>query len=537
LLVFAGFAAFAVEPGVQEAMRAEVEQLRETGRLSTGGIEVASGKLLARIYENRNFEPAWPDVESVNELIRLVESTADDGLDPADYHFEALDRVRARLAAGERFDAAEQAAIDIGMTDSLVRIGYHRRFGKVNPNDLDPDWNFQRELRRRDPAIVFQEAIDADSLAGYLERTFPRDKLYRRMQGYLVQYRDLAASGGWPRIPDGPTIRPGDGDPRLSVLAQRLAITGDLAADAVVDHEIYGGALEAAVRDFQARHGLYVDGAMGPATLRALNVTVEQRIEQIRVNLERARWVLDSLADYFVIVNIAGFRVYVFRDNEMTWSARAVVGRTYRKTPVFRSTMRYVVFNPDWTVPYSIATKDILPAVQNDPGYLAAGNYIVKDRNGKTVDPDGVDWGSLTRRNFPYTLVQQPGSNNALGEIKFMFPNEHAVYLHDTPAKGLFDRADRTFSSGCVRLENPFEFAGLLLAANGLDAAGIEQLRLSRQTKTVFLEKPVPVLLLYWTAEVGYDGRIRFYDDIYDRDRDVLDALNSPYRVELPETG
>ncbi|HEY5763188.1 MAG TPA: hypothetical protein VIS73_08265, partial [Rhodocyclaceae bacterium] len=223
LLVVAGLAAFSAEPGVQEAIRTEIEQLRETGRLSTGGIEVASGKLLARNYENRNFEPAWPDVESVNELIRLVESTADDGLDPADYHFEALDRVRARLAAGERFDAAEQAAIDIGMTDSLVRIGYHRRFGKVNPNDLDPDWNFQRELRRRDPAIVFQEAMDADSLAGYLERTFPRDKLYRRMQGYLVQYRDLAASGGWPRIPDGPTIRPGDGDPRLSVLAQRLA--------------------------------------------------------------------------------------------------------------------------------------------------------------------------------------------------------------------------------------------------------------------------------------------------------------------------
>ena len=266
-------------------------------------------------------------------------------------------------------------------------------------------------------------------------------------------------------------------------------------------------------------------------------MTVQQRIEQIRVNLERSRWVLDSLPEDFVIVNIAGFRVYVFRDHEMIWSARAVVGRTYRKTPVFRSTMRYVVFNPDWTVPYSIATKDILPDVQNDPGYLAAGNYVVKDGNGDLVDPAGVDWRSLHRRNFPFTLVQQPGKNNALGEIKFMFPNEHAVYLHDTPAKGLFDRADRTFSSGCVRVEHPFEFAALLLEANGLDAAGIEQLRLGRQTKTVFLEHPVPVLLLYWTAEVGNDGRIRFYEDIYDRDRDVLEALNSPYRVELPASG
>ena len=536
LLLFAGFAAPAVEPGVQEAIRAEIEQLRETGHLSVDGFEVASGELLARVYENRNFEPAWPDVEKMDELVRLVESTAEDGLDPTDYHLEALQRVRTRLAAGQRLDATERAAIDLGMTDSLIRIGYHRRFGKVNPNDLDPNWNFQRELRRRDPATVFQDAMDADSLAGYLDRTFPRDELYRRMQAYLLQYRDLAASGGWPRIPDGPTLEPGDSDERLPVLAQRLAITGDLPVDAGADPAVYGGALEAAVKDFQERHGLYVDGVVGPATLKALNVTVEQRIEQIRVNLERSRWVLDSLADDFVIVNIAGFRVYVFRDHEMTWSARAVVGTTYRKTPVFRSMMRYVVFNPDWTVPYSIATKDILPQVQRNPGYLAAGNYIVKSASGDVVDPAGIDWDSLGDGNFPYTLVQQPGPGNALGEIKFMFPNDHAVYLHDTPAKGLFHRAGRTFSSGCVRVEHPFEFAALLLAANGTDAAAIERLRRSGKTKTVFLEQPLPVLLLYWTAEVGRDGRIRFYDDIYDRDRDVLEALKSPYRVELPET-
>ena len=535
-LVFAGAPTLADEAETQEAIRSEIEQLRESGRLSLGDVEIASGELLARVYERRNFEPAWSGLEKMNALAELIEATALDGLSPADYHLGEIRRVQSMIANGRVLDAAARAALDIGLTDSLIRLGYHQRFGKVNPYDLDPDWNFAREFRNRDPALVIQEAIDADSLASYVENLFPREELYRQLQAYLAKYRDLAASGGWPVVPDGPTLRPGDKDERLPVLERRLAATGDLAPGVLVDTSVYGGALESGVRAFQERHGLDVDGIVGPGTLRAMNVTVEERIEQIRVNLERARWVLDNLGDDFVIVNIAGFRVYLYRDNEEIWSTRAVVGRTYRKTPVFRSTMRYLVFNPDWTVPYSIATKDILPKVQQDPGYLAAGDFIVKDRNGDVVETADIDWSALGGRNFPYTLVQQPGTNNALGEVKFMFPNEHAVYLHDTPGKGLFDRAARTFSSGCVRVEHPFRFAELLLEANSMDAASIEELRQSRQMKSVFLKEPIDVLLLYWTAEVGSDGRIHFYEDVYLRDRAVLEALNSPYQVVLPKT-
>lgn len=535
-LVFAGAPTLADEAETQEAIRSEIEQLRESGRLSLGDVEIASGELLARVYERRNFEPAWSGLEKMNALAELIEATALDGLSPADYHLGEIRRVQSMIANGRVLDAAARAALDIGLTDSLIRLGYHQRFGKVNPYDLDPDWNFARAFRNRDPALVIQEAIDADSLAGYVENLFPREELYLQLQAYLAKYRDLAASGGWPVVPDGPTLRPGDKDERLPVLERRLAATGDLAPGVLVDTSVYGGALESGVRAFQERHGLDVDGIVGPGTLRAMNVTVEERIEQIRVNLERARWVLDNLGDDFVIVNIAGFRVYLYRDNEEIWSTRAVVGRTYRKTPVFRSTMRYLVFNPDWTVPYSIATKDILPKVQQDPGYLAAGDFIVKDRNGDVVETADIDWSALGGRNFPYTLVQQPGTNNALGEVKFMFPNEHAVYLHDTPGKGLFDRAARTFSSGCVRVEHPFRFAELLLEANSMDAASIEELRQSRQMKSVFLKEPIDVLLLYWTAEVGGDGRIHFYEDVYLRDRAVLEALNSPYQVVLPKT-
>ena len=536
LLVFASSISQASELAEREAIGVEIEQLRESGRLSVGEVDVASGDLLAEVYERRGFKPAWSGIDRMEALIELVRATAADGLDPDDYHLEDLERVYHMLVNGRELNPRERAALDIALTDSLIRLGYHQRFGKVNPYDLDPEWNFSRELRGRDPAAVIQEAFASDSLEETFVKIFPRVDLYRKLQAALAEHQGIAAAGGWPQVPEGPTVRPGDSDERLQVLMQRLAVTADLPSGARIDVSVYGGELETAVRRFQERHGLDDDGIIGAATLRAMNVPVERRVDQIRVNLERARWVLDGLEDDFVIVNIAGFRAYLFRDRKEVWSTRVMVGKTYRKTPVFRSTMKYVVFNPTWTVPYSIATKDILPQVQKDHSYLASRNFIVKNRSGDIVDPATVDWASLSRRNFPYTLVQQPGTNNALGEIKFMFPNEHAVYLHDTPSKALFGRSTRAFSSGCVRVEHPFDFAEVLLSPGGWDAERVQAERMRRETKSVFLSKPMPVLLLYWTAEVGNDGRMRFYEDVYERDQNVLDALNSHYRVAMPST-
>ena len=271
--------------------------------------------------------------------------------------------------AGDGVEALEvleaDPDIDIVLTDSLVRLGYHQLFGKVNPYELDPVWNFSRELHGRDPATVIQEAIDADSLTDFLAAIFPRGIIYRRMQSYLSEYRDLAASGGWPQLPDGATLKPNARDERLPLLRRRLTITGDLSAEAPGEAaSVYGDGLQAALRHFQMRHGLKADGILGPATLRALNVPIEDRIDQIRLNLERARWVMDGLDDEFILVNIAGFNAFLVRDRKFVWSTRVVVGKTYHKTPVFRSLMKYIVFNPTWTVPRSIATKEMLPKIK-----------------------------------------------------------------------------------------------------------------------------------------------------------------------------
>jgi murein L,D-transpeptidase YcbB/YkuD len=319
------------------------------------------------------------------------------------------------------------------------------------------------------------------------------------------------------------------------VLARRLVASGDLPEDglATID-DVYDESLEAGVRRFQLRHGLDVDGIIGPTTLRALNVSVEDRVQQLRINLERARWVFDDISDDFILVNIAGFSAYVIRDGEVAWQTKVQVGKPFHKTPVFRDEMKYVVFNPTWTVPYSIATRDILPNIQADPDYVARRNFDIKDRNGDLVDPKSIDWSKLSRGNFPFTLVQRPGPDNALGRVKFMFPNEHAVYLHDTPSKYLFGRAERAFSAGCIRVEKPFDFAEVLMGRDGWTQERFQEVLDSGEIKTVFLSKPIPVLLLYWTAEVHTDGSVYFYQDIYDRDQSVADGLDAGFVLDPP---
>jgi murein L,D-transpeptidase YcbB/YkuD len=522
---------------VSEAIRVEIEQLRESSVLSIGGVDIAGGNLLAEVYERRNFAPNWTSRKEIGELITAIKNSYLDGLDPADYHLKEAEYVYRELGEGNLQSPNEQAALDVMLTDSLFRLGYHQVFGKVNPNSLDSHWNFRRQLGDDPPAVTMQNAMDAPSLVKFLDELRPRGLFYNRLRAALADYRELAAAGGWPTVADGETLRPGARDPRVSQIAARLAVTGDIAdAAPYASSDVYDDALEAGVSRFQARHGLASDGVIGPATLRAMNVPVEDRIAQLRVNLERARWVFDDVTDDFIIVNIAGFKAYVVRDSEIVWQTSVQVGKTYHQTPVFRDEMKYVVFNPTWTVPYSIATKEMLPRIKNDPDYFKTRDFDIKDGSGEIVSPDSIDWSQLSRSNFPYTFVQRPGPKNALGRVKFIFPNEYAIYLHDTPSKALFDQAERAFSHGCVRVENPFDLAEELLGSEGWDQGKIQSTLDSLETETVYLPEPLPVMLLYWTAEIGSDGDIRFYTDVYERDERVARALAEPFKVELPET-
>jgi murein L,D-transpeptidase YcbB/YkuD len=321
-------------------------------------------------------------------------------------------------------------------------------------------------------------------------------------------------------------------DARMPALRARLAASGDLDAPGDRDSVVYDPALEAAARRFQGRMGLEPDGVIGAATLAELNASAADRIRQLRVNLDRGRVLLHDLPDKFVVVNIAGYAAYVVEGEKVVWSSRVQVGKPYRRTPLFRSEINYLVLNPTWTVPPGIIKSDILPAAKKDPSSIARKGLKVLDSGGREVAPASVDWSRYSGGHIPYTLRQDPGPKNALGRVKLMFPNPYHVYLHDTPSQDLFNRAERAFSSGCVRVERALELAEIALGdADRWNAASIESVIAGGKLQNVTLKRKLPVLLTYWTAWVDAEGRLNFRRDLYGQDGRWAAALDAPFKV------
>ncbi len=407
-------------------------------------------------------------------------------------------------------------------TATFLRVAQDLALGRVDPEELDSEWRVDRAGERRLASDSVAAFIASGRVLRALDRYRPQHAIYRSMVQALASYRAIEAGGGWAPLPDGGLLALDSANSAVPVLRRRLAATGDLPAGADTRSTTFDLALDSAVRRFQHRHGLNDDGVVGAATRRELNLPVAARVRQLRTNLERARWVLRDLAPTFVAVNIAGQRVYVVDGDTVALEMRAVVGREYTRTPVFSAPMRYLVLNPTWTVPRSI-NGEILASIRRDETYLRRQGFEVLD-GGRPVDPATVDFGRYTGGSFPYVFRQRPGPTNALGRVKFMFPNDFAVYLHDTPARDLFAREERLFSHGCIRVADPLGLAAFLLPewSPGEIRAAID----AGETRTVELAQPVPVLVLYWTAATDLHGEVHFYRDIYGRDPALIDALD-----------
>lgn len=527
--------ALVAEAAVDTVIREHIGTLEAGGDLAVDGARLQARRSLAKLYSLNGYRPYWDPVR-LQSLLEVIADIEDDGLRPADYHLAPLRKLMARPAATDR----ARAQLDLLASDAFALALYHLYFGKVDPVSLDPNWNFDaRGMRDTDFVRLVHDAIRGNRIRGGVAEARPGHWMYAAGRDALAQHRTIAALGGWPTIPAGPTLRVGMRDPRVPLLRSRLAISGDLAAvggkstppsgpgDTLLDP-----VLDAALRHAQRRHRLEVDGLLGPSTLRALNVPVERRIAQLRVNLERGRQVLHEIRDGdLVVVDIAGFEVHYVRDRRRIWQSRAVVGQPYRETPVFKSLIDSVVLNPSWTVPPGILENDILPALRRgDRGVLARMHLRVLDRSGMEVDPAKIDFRRYDAAGFPYMLRQDPGPYNALGAVKIAFPNPHLVYLHDTPARSLFRETERAFSSGCIRTERPLELVQLLLADEARwSRAALDAAVAAGETRTLPLPRPVPVLLIYWTADRDDDGSIVFKPDPYGRDARELAALDEVF--------
>jgi murein L,D-transpeptidase YcbB/YkuD len=443
---------------------------------------------------------------------------------------------------GVSFDAARTSA-SVGATHgrssvlaAFLRYGRSVGFGQIDPQDVRVPWDIKGSVF--DP-VTAEAELRRSGLEASLASLPPPHPQYRRLVDTLARYRGIAASGGWPVMPNGPIIDSGnDRDPRLPLLRRRLSAEGILAASEA-GKRVFDRDLEQAVIRFQHRHGLEPDGRAGPKTLAALNVPVEERIAQIVANMERWRWMPRTFPLPRIEVNIAAAELAVVDSGTDTLRIRVVVGSRRHPTPLLRSLIRSVVINPPWNVPVSIWRNEILPRLRRDRTYLASNDMRIV---GRTHDPYGleIDWRRASDVPGGIRIRQQPGPRNALGRVKFDIPNRFGVYLHDTPALDVFKRPERALSHGCVRLEKPEALLRYLFrsqeAPPRLPDDGDEG---PRNTLVVPLAAPMPVFLVYWTAFVAPDGEVAFRDDIYGHDARIAARLARRDRAfaELAATG
>jgi len=495
------------------------EQIRI--REEAADVRLAQRATVLGFYARRAFRPAWNNEQGPNrladDLVAALNRADLEGLNPADYHIAEigtlLTYVRLAAASGRTPEVERLADLDLLLTDAFLLYGAHLLGGRVDPESLHPLW--EASPRGADLSTLLESALDSRKIARTLQRLAPTHEGYRRLREALARERAFAETGAWPVLPKTPNV---------ALLRERLSAEGDLKN---TDGDTFDDDLKAALRRFQWRHGLEQTGIVDSDTYAELNVTADARVNQIKLNMERWRWLPQDLGRRRIEVNIAAYELQVIDDDEVALQMRVVVGKAYRRTPVFSDTVRYIVLNPNWHVPTSIAVEELIPRIQKDSTYLERFGMRLQTSGPEAtdVDPSTVDWKSITAANFPYRLRQEPGRLNALGRMKFMFPNQYDVYLHDTPSRRLFEETQRDFSHGCIRLEQPMDLAVYLMKKSKWNQEEIERALDEGTERSIYLPRPMPIHLLYFTAWADDDGTIQFRADINGVDQPLARAL------------
>ncbi len=498
---------------------------------------------LTALYSGASWQPVWSrsgrPTPAAQHAIDVLASAAARGLHPDDYDAALLSR-RLQALTG----SPSPSARDVGWFDAALSIGVLRHvsdvhIGRVNPKNLAVGINVER--KKLDLGPLLREAVRGDRVAEMVRDAEPNFVQYRNLKVAYARYRALAADSTLPTVRVTKAVRPGDPFPGVDALRARLTALGDLSAEASGGGATAGGMYDRTVAGgvarFQARHGLVADSVLGPGTAAAINVPMSRRLRQLELALERIRWLPALDQGPFVVVNVPGFLLYAFdtlgTDGAPSLTMNVVVGKAEvgRQTPLFERDMQYIIFRPYWVIPPGILRREIMPAVRRDPGYLASHDMEIYSGSGDTgpaVPTTSANVARVSRGELG--IRRRPGPRNDLGLAKFIFPNDHNVYMHGTPAQALFSRARRDFSHGCIRLEDPARFAVWTLRdPNEWSPEQVRRAMDGPQSRRVDLARPMPVTVLYTTAVVHPDGVLAFYDDVYGHDARLERALAKGY--------
>ena len=541
LIPFESVSAENLSERVSEILEYRVKDSANLKKTSCGAELVCGSSVLAGFYRSRDFRSAWSSDNGLRwesmVLIRAIIEAELEGLRSEDYHRSSIEKLLIDIgddqAADKTPDPDKFTDFDLLLTDAFLLYGSHLSKGRVNPKKIQSEWFIK--TRKVNLLKVLQYALETGQIEESLNILRPQSDVYDAMKHHLKQYKDILELGGWPRVPKGSLMQKGSRGKQVVTLRTRLNFSGDLGESKETDQAIFDDSLDEAVRRFQKRHGLLIDGMVGPETLAALNVPVEERIKKITFNMERWRWLPRDLGERYVLINVTNFELNIVEGEQILSTMRVVVGRKARPTPIFTGRMTYMELNPYWYIPGKIAREDILPRILDDPNYLSKENIRVFKtwkEPALEIDPGTIDWALITRSNFPFKLRQEPGLSNALGRIKFVFPNKFSVFLHDTPARALFNKTKRSSSSGCIRVENPIELAEYLLKGKlerkpKWNRDNIMTAINKGKRKILVIPDPIKVHVLYLTAWVEKDGTLNFRDDIYGKDKPLKKALEN----------
>ncbi len=527
-------------------------------------------KTLPKLYEERNYVPLWIEnggpSSQAYEMIEIIRNSDNEALDPDYYNISEIESILKRIEqdrnSGDSYDALDLAELELLLSNSFLTYTHDLHYGRVRAEQINLELLSGERPVNLSKLLV--TAVETDQVQETLEGLLPKYPMYAMLRISLKEYREIAAKGGWQPVAYGNKFKKGARGQRVLALSKRLKVTGELDSS-IPGSEVFDDSLDQAVRKYQQRNGLYVDGVVGISTIEALNVPVEERISQIELTMERWRLLPQYLGNRYILVNIANYHLYGIENNNDTINMRIVVGKPQWNTPMFSEEMTHLIINPYWNIPPSIFKDDIAPKIMEDSEYMSKQNMdamglkapekivveeaevveVVENVEATEVtDGDNTGETELSEVEIQnkkaqeeyiskvlsgkYRLRQNPGPGNPLGRIKFLFPNKHSVYLHDTPNRGFFKKAQRNFSHGCIRVEKPLELAEFVLSSNPSWTQNTIQSSINKmKTKTVHLDESITVYILYFTTWVDNEGTVNFHKDIYGLDKTLYNALRT----------